>query len=591
MDNNFLNNYAKNNNNFKDIDSNQPIKNENQSKDISSNSAMHFEEPKTFRAPPPPPPTDKKMNMKPIIYSVAGIVAIALTIILIVFLTSTSVVVPDTTGWTESDAKLWATENSVIIRTNEEFSDEIESGVVISQSPDSGETLAGGEFLELVISAGPDLSVLVEVPDIESMTATEVEAWAEENLMTKVRVLTENSQTVEAGKVISITLNDNTVLGEEIRRDSPLYVVYSSGPDENSTVELPDFRTMTVDEAELFATENKLILEIEEVYHDTMPEGTIITQSIKAEEKVQSSETIKLTVSLGKKILVPDFSQFDADTAQLKASQLGIAVTVKHIYASSSKDSFVSQSIATGTLYEGEEIVKLTYSLGNKVLLPSFVGQGKDAIENFIAPLNAEGANLSVNVTYTASAQPAGTILTQNKENVNVGVYETIYIVVSEGSVIFSPDLVANTGGTYETIVTREKAIAMCEALGITPIFVAQDTKDRLEGEVWWQSVSAGKEMSQGDTIELKYVPITSVVTVPNFDGMTEAEIRSAGYLNKFLIEFVTGEFQDGMGGKATSQSVSHGTTVAIGSVITVTIAEEIIAEIPDEIPDETPIS
>jgi beta-lactam-binding protein with PASTA domain len=45
-----------------------------------------------------------------------------------------------------------------------------------------------------------------------SMTRQEIDAWAAENFMTKVRITTEYSDTVEAGRVIRFEINDDRVV-------------------------------------------------------------------------------------------------------------------------------------------------------------------------------------------------------------------------------------------------------------------------------------------------------------------------------------------------------------------------------------------
>jgi beta-lactam-binding protein with PASTA domain len=82
------------------------------------------------------------------------------------------------------------------------------------------------------------------------MTMQEVEAWAAENYMTKVRITTEYSETVVSGQVIRYEINDDTVV-DEVKRNTPIYVIVSKGP-EPQTVEkvaLPNFREMTVAKA------------------------------------------------------------------------------------------------------------------------------------------------------------------------------------------------------------------------------------------------------------------------------------------------------------------------------------------------------
>ncbi len=534
---------------------------------------MNFEEKPTFS---PYKKREKVVTEKkfPIAYVIVGIVAIV-GIILLVFFLNRGTILPNMIGWTESDASLWANENSILVRSETEFSDTVPSGEVMEQSPTEGEELKGGNFVELVISGGPDLSTMVTVPDIKNMTMAEVENWAADNHMTKVRITSEESETVEAGKVISFTINDNTVLDEEIRRDTPLYVTFSKGKSAGKPVTVPDFSTMTVDAANVFGEENGIIIEIAEEFSETYPKGQIYKQSIKAEEVVNSGDTIKLSVSKGKEILVPNFYQYTKDAAAVKASQLGISILTKERYSSSNKDVLISQSISSGTLYNEGDIVELTYSLGNSFDLSSFVGQSLDSLNSWVKPLNELGANLKVVTTYTASDKSAGTILSQDKANVSIGIGSTINVIVSEGGVIFVPDLVADLGKPYAEITTREKAIAICDELNLVPVFTAEHSEGRLPGEVWYQSIEPGTEVNQQTTIQLKYVPISNTYSVPDFTGLSETDVRNLGYDKQFTIKFVDGGYEENMIDKVISQSTTAGSVVAPGTAITLTIGTE----------------
>ena len=81
---------------------------------------------------------------------------------------------------------------------------------------------------------------------------------------------------------------------------------------------------------------------------------------------------ILLTVSAGKKILVPDFSGLSQAGALAEAAELGIAVTVDERYAQQPVAALVSQSLSPGSIYQHGAVLELVYSLGNKLLLPDF---------------------------------------------------------------------------------------------------------------------------------------------------------------------------------------------------------------------------
>ncbi len=541
--------------------------------DEATDETFHFTEETTFK-PPARTVTEKVKKPFPWIAVILGVVAVIIAIILIWFF-NLGKAIPDMTGWSGADVELWARENNILLRLDEAFDETIPADELISQDPAAGETVASGGFLSVVISEGPDLSVMVEVPDLKNMTMDQVEAWAAENFMTKVRITSEASATIAAGKVISVTINDNTVLGKEVRRDSPVYVVFSKGTATGEAVKLPDFTTMSRVEAQAFADENGIILQFVEAFSDTYPKDAIYKQDIKAEETIYGGDTVVLNISKGKEILVLNFFEYEREVALLKASQAGIATVVTERYSTSSTNTLLSQSIKAGTLYEEGDVVELVYSLGNSFSLGSFVGQSETALQEWITPLNEEGASLRISAEYTASSEPKGTILSQQQQNVKIGINQTINIVVSTGQVLFVPDLVANPGSSYTDIITREKAIALCEAHSLVPIFIEQQNDSYLPGEVWEQSIAPGVEVQQGTTIYLRYNPVKQTLTVPSFIGMTESEIRAAGYTQNFSITFTEGSYEAGMEGKVTAQSVPAGSTVELGGSIELTVGGE----------------
>lgn len=535
---------------------------------------------KTSTAPIKPANRNKKYGNIAI-----GAVALVAIFIVLILLLNRGVEVIDLTGWTENEAQLWAKDSGIILQVEKEYNDEVEAGKIISQDQAEGTKIKRGKFIKVVISLGHDLTVTLPLPDLMSMTKEQVEAWAAENYMAKVRIAAEHSSEVPLGRVIRYEINDDTVI-DEVSRNTPIYVIVSKGPEDESdmAIEVPNFKEMGIAESYAFANENGITLIVEEEYDDYIPEGATISQSVKPEEKVKKGTEITIVISKGKLITVPNFAGYTKEKAMAVAGELGIPVTIKERYSGSKPDTFISQSIKAGSEYTKGEILELVYSIDNKIVVSSFVGQTRDAIENWAKELNTHGAGISIKVTNTRSNTPRGTIIYQDKANVVVGINTTINITVSEGKVIYVPDFVAPPGSEYDVAITREKALAMCEELNIVPIFQEANKKGRLPGEVWAQSIEAGKEITEGSTITLKYVPANVKVTVPNFKGKTKQEILAEGHGKTFNIHFVDGtEYVEGYEGKVCEQSYIANTKAAAGSTITLTIGPPNIPGIIDE--------
>jgi beta-lactam-binding protein with PASTA domain len=535
--------------------------------------SFKYEQKSGFKAPErresAAPVTDDRKK-KIIIASAAGGGVLLIIVIVLIALLTGGIPVIDLVGRTQTEAQLWANQNNLNLQATEVFSDDVEAGTIISQETKAGTRVAKNSFVNITVSKGPDLDVTLELPDLMNMTKDEVDAWATENHMTKVRVTTEYSATVAAGKVIRYEINDNTVVGNEVKRDTPVYVIVSKGIDTTvEQVEVPDFKTMTLSECYVFANDHGLTLTVTEQYDDYIAEGSIISQSVKATEKVAKGTEIKLVASKGKKIEIPDFSDYTKEMAQSVATGLGIPVTIVEKYSSASEGSFISQSIPAGTIYEKDDYLELNYSLGNKIVVPSFVGQARDVIEAWALDLNNKGARITISATETNSNQTAGTIIYQSPANTSIGVKKTISITVSKGKVIYMPDFISGASGTYDTAITREQAIEMCEALKIVPVFKEGSKSGVLPGAIWAQSTAAGKEVPEGTKVTLTFAKSKSE-GMPDFYGKTQQQALQLGE-KKFKIVFaVSATYVDGVPeGYVVSQSVAKNTTTAYGTTVT----------------------
>ncbi len=539
--------------------------------------SFKYEQKSGFKAPERKeggaPPTDG-FNKKTIIGIAAGIGALAVVVLILVLLLSGGIKVIELAGRTLTEAQLWASQNELNLQTEEVYSDEVEAGTVISQETAVGVSVKKGDFVYITVSLGPDLSKTLELPDLMNMTKDEVDAWAAKNFMTKVRVTAEFNATVPSGKVIRYEINDNTVVGDVVRRDTPIYVIVSKGIDTTvAQIELPDFKTMTVSECYVFANDNGLVLTVEEKYDDYVPEGSIISQSVKAKEKVPAGTEIKLVASKGKMIEIPDFSDYTKEMASSVATGLGIPVTIVEKYSGSSAGRFISQSISAGTVYEKGDYLELYYSLGNTIVIPSFVGQTRDAIESWKLDLNEKGASIKVSVTETNSSSPAGTIIYQDPANTSSkGVKVTIGITVSKGKVVYVPDFKSGAAVNYDVAITREQAIAMCEQLKLVPVFVkGKSSNSVLAGAIYQQSLDPGTECPEGSKITLTFAPPTTYPCT-TFIGLDETAAKA--FATKLKITFAVADSFDSNypPGQIVAQSIAPNSTVTLGSNITLYI-------------------
>ena len=112
----------------------------------------------------------------------------------------------------------------------EQASEEVEESKIISTTPAEGEALHEGDTIKLVISSGPPLVAMI------GFVGQDLD-WALDQLdtlgLTKGEITEEPSDTVEAGKIISVDPSD-----AQVPKGTAINFVVSSGPDGSSSGEM-----------------------------------------------------------------------------------------------------------------------------------------------------------------------------------------------------------------------------------------------------------------------------------------------------------------------------------------------------------------
>jgi beta-lactam-binding protein with PASTA domain len=255
---------------------------------------------------------------------ISAIIIIALIIGIIWFL-NRGVAVIDLNGWIVNDAQLWAKDNDVKLQIEEQYNDQTDTGKIFAQNPAAGGMVNQGGFVRISVSLGHDLTVELPLPDLMAMTKADIETWAAENFMTKVRITAEFSDKIASGQVVSYEINDTRVV-DKVKRDTPIYIIVSKGKEDQAAIliTVPNFKEMSIAQSYEFAKENGIVLKVIEDYDDFAPAGSIIAQSVKAAEKVGKGAEISVTVSKGKKILMPNFAGYSRQQAAAVIAGLGI---------------------------------------------------------------------------------------------------------------------------------------------------------------------------------------------------------------------------------------------------------------------------
>ncbi len=173
-----------------------------------------------------------------------------------------------------------------------EFDNAVESGIVLEQSPSSGESVVSGSEITLVISKG---GRNIAVPDLAGKTESQAIAALKNSGLTYVRKTEVGNVTVDEGIVLRCEPSEGTEVTEGT--SVTIYVNVRAAVTEAIMPNLINSDKETAITA--LYKKGLTSVSINEVFSDTVPEGKVISQSVPADSVVSLSETITITVSKG----------------------------------------------------------------------------------------------------------------------------------------------------------------------------------------------------------------------------------------------------------------------------------------------------
>jgi len=268
----------------------------------------------------------------------------------------TTVSVVDFSTYNKNQISAWGLSNDVTILYKTDFSSTVANGGVISQSVATGETVNSGDSITVTLSLG----TAVVVPNFTTLTAAQIQEWASTNAI-QINSTNAYSGTIASGKVISQSL----VSGTKIEANTKIALIYSIG----NTVNMASFIGKTLTELQdAIALQNtlgaNLKLSISSQYSNNVSVNRVISQSA-FDTKVPMGSTIQVIVSLGRLVVVPDFSLLSAATASQAYSAVLSACDSNHITCritlqdGSEPGKVVSQSIISGSMISDSNFVDI----------------------------------------------------------------------------------------------------------------------------------------------------------------------------------------------------------------------------------------
>ncbi|WP_454929803.1 Stk1 family PASTA domain-containing Ser/Thr kinase [Actinomyces sp.] len=224
---------------------------------------------------------------------------------------------PTTTGRDLADVQADLGAIGLASSVEEEFSDDVQSGIVTHSDPDGGSSVHKSMNVQLYVSKGIDMK---DVPNVVGKGQDEASRTLADAGLALGAVTDAYSEEVPPGQVIS----QSVAAGTSLAHDSTVDVVLSKGREPRT---VPTLTGKGASAAKSSIEALGLVASPTEAYSDTVPEGQVISQQTREGSTVYRGDSVSYTVSKGPEMVtVPDVVGLQRQEAHDKLEGAGFTV-------------------------------------------------------------------------------------------------------------------------------------------------------------------------------------------------------------------------------------------------------------------------
>ena len=446
-----------------------------------------------------------KRNLLPSIIVGASVIVAAL---ILVFVFTRGTAIPDMDGWNVNDIRDWADNRNIQIVVREIYTTEFDAGSFIEVQPDTGTNVGRNDTITVTVSKGADPNEEIAFPALKDMTLSEVNKWIDDNKLTGVTIRKENSSVFAIDAVINYEMIDGSE--STFVRKNRVRIYVSLGPSIlDETVSVPSFIENDKSQVLKWASENEISVEFLEQFSEYIQYGKVSYQSIEAYTKMNRTDVLVVTISLGQAITVPDFTGMSRTEAAAAAEKTGIQLQYENEVSNKVVGTVLAQDFEPGIEISSKQMVTLTLAAESEfITVPNLIGLSSSEASGLAG---IQGINIFM--MQRESTEPSGTVIGMSSEaGSELGKDEILYLYISKGNV-----LVPDFSG-----MTRQAADlwAMDNGLSITYLEVYSDTYEK--GVLFNQNISKGTLL---DGERLRVYQSLGRIAVRDFSGSTKLDV------------------------------------------------------------------
>ncbi len=441
----------------------------------------------------------------------------------------------------------------------QQCSNTVPAGNVIFQRPSAGTLIARGSAVDLVVSTG-QCERYVTVPSVTGLTESSAATLITAAELYLNRIDRQCSDTVPAGQVI----NQTPSTGALVVPGASVDLVVSTG----GCPVIPDVSGLTQEEAQSQIIAVGLTPAIiAQQCHDTVPAGSVISQSPAPGGSTVSGNTVNLVLSTGPcNAVVPDVTGLQEAEAGTALESAGLVVGQVSVQCSDTVEAgrVISHTPAAGTPVSYGIPVNIVVSGGDCLTAPGVTGQ---PLGDAQSALQDGGFSIGTVAQSCSDSIAEGTVISQNPPaGASVVAGASFNLVISSGP---CPVTVPALEGRSEAVA---EAILTVGRLTVGAVTTACSDTVALNAVVG-QSPPPGTQVLPGTAVNLVLASGPCTVTMPAVTGQTEADARQMLLAAGMSVSTVTYECDGVPEDEVISQTPAGGVLVTVGTQVTLVVS------------------
>ena len=217
------------------------------------------------------------------------------------------------------DAEQLAGKAGLRVGFTEEFSETVQSGLVIDTHPGAGSKIAKGGRIQAAISRGPERFAM---PTVVGLTRSAAEPAVQAANLAVAKVSERFSESVGEGVVLSASAKP----GAQLKRDAPVNLVVSRGP---APIRIKNYVGRRSTGAQKALRSSGFTVVVTTAHSDQVAKGLVLVQT-PASGRGHKGDTITLTESLGPVlVVVPNVRSMGIRAAERAIAQAGFRTRVQ----------------------------------------------------------------------------------------------------------------------------------------------------------------------------------------------------------------------------------------------------------------------